>query len=291
MVFEQSGQEFRVILAYEGQAHYLEEINSDPDADTASLWREHVVDAYREDCLEGEYERLAEGRLSEPVLDLERLEGAVKALRGSDVAQIVETALRKSARELSGPDTAICVFVEGDRMAAYSHEAAGAGGFTAGSGKILLFVNPESDWKEWTPYITAHEYHHSAWTHLWTEDHPGQEPLSDLLVDYLIFEGRADSFARLLYPDKIAPWTQALTPEEEKEQWKAMRADLRSADQDLWSQYAFGGPVAPRWTLYTIGFHVVQRYLERHPDRGVRRWTAMEAGDLLEESGYAGEAR
>lgn len=220
MVFEQSGQEFRVILAYEGQARYLEEINSDPDADTASLWREHVVDAYREDCLAGEYERLAEGRLSEPVLDLKRLEGAVKALRGSDVAQIVETALRRSARELSGPDTAICVFVEENRMAAYSREAAaGAGGFTAGSGKILLFVNPEGDWKEWTPYITAHEYHHAAWTHLWTEDHPGQEPLSDL-VDYLIFEGRADSFAHLLYPDKIAPWTQALTPEKEKSSGK-----------------------------------------------------------------------
>ena len=291
MVFEQSGQEFRVILAYEGQARYLEEVKSDPDADTASLWREHVVGAYREDCLAGEYERLAEGRLSEPVLDLERLEDAVKALRGSNVAQIVATALRRSARELTGSDTTICVFVEGDRMAAYSREAAaGAGGFTAGSGKILLFVNPEGDWKQWTPYITAHEYHHAAWTHLWTGDHPGQEPLSDL-VDYLIFEGRADSFARLLYPDKIAPWTHALNQEEEREQWKVMRADLHNADQNLWSRYAIGGPATPRWILYTIGFHVVQRYLERHPDRGVRRWTAMEVHDLLEESGYAGEDR
>jgi len=288
-VFEQSKQEFRIVPAYEGQARYLEEVEADLDADTASLWREHVVDAYRKDCLAGEYGRLAEDRLSEPIMDVERLGDAVENLRGSDVAQIIEATLRKSARRLPGPDTEICVFVEGDRMAVHPYEETGASGFTTGSGKILLFVNPEGSWKHWIPYVIAHEYHHAAWTHLWTEDHPRQEPLSKL-GDYLVFEGRADSFARLLYPNEGAPWTRALTPKEEEEQWKAMCADLRSTDQNLWSQYAFGGLETPRWTLYTIGFHVVQCYLEHHPSQGVEQWTAMNARELLEESGYAGAA-
>jgi hypothetical protein len=48
-------------------------------------------------------------------------------------------------------------------MAASAYEeAAGVSGFTAGSGKILLFLNPEGTRREWTPYITAREYQHAS---------------------------------------------------------------------------------------------------------------------------------
>jgi hypothetical protein len=49
-VFRVGGQEFRVIPAYAGQARYLEEVEPDPGADAASIWRERVVVASREDC-------------------------------------------------------------------------------------------------------------------------------------------------------------------------------------------------------------------------------------------------
>jgi uncharacterized protein YjaZ len=67
-----------------------------------------------------------------------------------------------------------------------------------------------------------------------------------------------------------------------------MKEDLDSTDQQLWSYYAFGGPGIPRWTLYTIGFDVVQSYLATHPDQGITEWTALDAHKLLEESGYTG---
>jgi uncharacterized protein YjaZ len=286
--FSRGEQEFRIVPAYEGQARYLQETRSDPEADPDALWREHVVERYCEDCLEGEYERLAERRLSEPVLGLDRLEGSVEALRDSDVERVVEGALGKSSQKLPGPDTTVCVFVADDRQASYSYqEGAGVEGFTAGSGRIMLFVAPEAEWRKWLPYLTAHEYHHSAWTHLWTEDHPGGEPLSEL-ADYLVFEGRADSFAHILYPERSAPWTRALSSEEEERLWKAMKKDLGSSDQGLWVRYAFGGDEAPRWTLYTVGFHVVQGYLERHPEQDVKGWTTVEAREIVEESGYEG---
>ena len=289
--FRRGEQEFRIVPAYEGQARYLEEARADPEADPTALWREHVVERYREDCLAGEYERLAEARISESVVDLDRLEDSIGALRDSDAMEAIEEALKKSSRELPGPDTTVCLLGADDRQAAYSHqEGMGAGGFAAGSEKIMLFVAPEGDWKEWLPYVAAHEYHHSAWTHLWKKDHPRGEPLSEL-ADYLVFEGRADSFAHLIYPGLRAPPTRALGPEEEERAWKAMREDLGSSDRDLWFGYAFGGPQAPRWALYTVGFHVVQGYLQRHSDQDVEEWTAVEARKIIEESGYEGGGR
>ena len=207
-VFREGGHEFRIIPAYAGQARYLDEVDPDPGAGAASIWRERVVVASREDCLAGYYESSAKGRLSEPIRDLVRLEDAVDDLRGSTASRIVDAALRKSARRLRPQHRGLC-FVEGEKMAASAHEeAAGVSGFTAGSGRILLLLNSEGTRREWTPYITAHEYHHASRAHKRPEEHPEGEPVTDL-ADYLIFEGRADSFARLLYPDKVPPWTRA----------------------------------------------------------------------------------
>jgi len=53
----------------------------------------------------------------------------------------------------------------------------------------------------------------------------------------------------------------------------------------MWLEYAFRGQGTPRKNLYTIGFHIIQIYLERYPYRGVGRWTEMDERELLGESG------
>jgi len=107
-------------------------------------------------------------------------------------------------------------------------------------------------------------------------------------VDYLVFEGRADSFARLVYPEMAAPWTEALVPAQEARYWQAMQPYLDTTSVETHRRFMFGGGgyQVPRWTGYTIGFHIVQSYLQGHPDVGVDEWTAMDAHDLLAESGY-----
>ncbi len=64
---------------------------------------------------------------------------------------------------------------------------------TVGTGKIIVSIDPTSDyWEEQLPYVLAHEYHHSVWTsrNFTTTDFT---PL-----EYLILEGKADSFAKNL---------------------------------------------------------------------------------------------
>ncbi|HEY3391869.1 MAG TPA: DUF2268 domain-containing putative Zn-dependent protease, partial [Lacipirellulaceae bacterium] len=159
------------------------------------------------------------------------------------------------------------------------HDMHGVGGFTAGAGKIWLTVLPRDDWQDWITYTVAHEYHHSAWT-------ARRGELSNM-ADYLIFEGRADSFAQLVDP-RQAPWTNALTPEQENVAWPTIERHLGSTDPRLMQALMFGGAGgSPRWAGYTIGFHIVQRFLKRHPDWSVRQWTEVSTNELLKQAAYA----
>lgn len=273
-------QTFTIISAYEGMAAYVEAAQATPDANLSALFRQYVVDPYWEDCASGgEYVMLAQDAVAVPIKDLDYLAGAVSTLRESDVEQIVKEALQEAATVLSGPNTTVCIYVVDPERTFVRDYMGGVMGMTVGSGKIWIQIYPEGNWRDWVPYTVAHEYHHSVWTN---------RNLSQSfdLVDYLIFEGRADSFARVVYPDVAAPWTEALTAEQEAVQWQAMQPHLDTMSGMMQRKFMFGGTDVPRWTGYTIGFHIVQDYLGKHPSVSVKEWTAMDAHDLLVESDY-----
>jgi uncharacterized protein YjaZ len=153
----------------------------------------------------------------------------------------------------------------------------------AGAGKVWLQITPEGAWREWLAYDFAHEYHHSVWT---TRHFDPTRPFN--LIRYLVFEGRSDALARLAYPARRAPWTDALTPTQEAAVWKAMQPHLQTTSFPVMRSFIFGGNGhIPRWAGYTVGFRLVQAFLKRHPDWPVERWTALDAHELLTESGYA----
>jgi uncharacterized protein YjaZ len=109
------------------------------------------------------------------------------------------------------------------------------------------------------------------------------------LTEYMVMEGRADSFARMLNPKIEPPWTKALTPEQEAAQWQAMQGYLTSREPSM-ADLIFGdGESIPEWTGYTIGSHIVQKYIQTHPDSSVEEWIRLDAHELLKESGYTGQ--
>ncbi len=117
----QEEQDLHVISAYQGMTAYLEEARNDPDASSTTLWREHVVGTYQEDCVSGgEHEELAGATVfQEPIRDLERLSEAVDVLDDSGVEKIIQEAFQESSATLSGPDTTVCIFVVDDRRASF----------------------------------------------------------------------------------------------------------------------------------------------------------------------------
>jgi uncharacterized protein YjaZ len=276
-----SSQKFTIIPVYEGMAAYVEAVRLASNPDWNALFRQYVVDLYWQDCV-GKDDTLDKNAVA-PIKDIDYLTTAVRTLHESNVEQILQGALQKAAAILPGPDTTVCIFAADSQDTFVRDYMNGVTGSTIGPGKIWIEIYPTGAWRDWIPYAIAHEYHHSV-----LMSGPGSQ-LTDL-VDHMIVEGKADSFARLLYPDIHAPWTQALTPEQELNQWQAIRKYLNARSDATQKKFMFGGLVdsndVPRWTGYTIGFHIVQSYLQKHPHITVDEWTTMDAHDLLDQSSY-----
>jgi uncharacterized protein YjaZ len=268
-----------VVAVYEGMGSYAEAVAASPTADRQALWREHVTDGYWRRCAEGgEYVDYAPP-LATPFDDIASLRAAVAALRASSVEAVVRAAVEKSGTILPGPSTTVCLLAA-DSSWTYLQDMHGVGGFTAGTGKLWLTILPRGDWKDWITSATAHEYHHSVSTM-----HLGQP--ADMAA-YLLFEGRADSFARLIDPQRLPPWTRALTPPQERAAWRTIQRHLRATSPQLLQGLMFGGAEGVRrWGGYTIGFRIVQAFLQRHPDLSVTQWTRMAADELLARASYA----
>lgn len=279
---QEQEQEFTIIHGYEGMAAYVEAAKADPDADLEVLYQEYVVEPYWKECASGgEYKVIAKGATANPIIDINRLAENIKAIKDVNIEQIIEDALRKSANTLPGPDTTVCIFASDPELSwGRMH---GVTSFTAGAGKIWIQLSPEKEWLDWIPYTIAHEYHHSVWTNQHFKWYK-----KSTLLNYLIFEGRADTFAHDLYPDKLAPWTAAISSYEEERQWEKIRENLQTTDQEKKQEFMFGNrsKSIPTWTGYTIGFHIVQKFIELHPEVSIEEWTGMDAKELFEASGY-----
>jgi uncharacterized protein YjaZ len=220
---------------------------------------------------------------SNAITDMDGLAQVVDLLEQSDVENLIEDALEKSAGKLSGPPTTVCIFALDPEQSFVRADMSGVSAFTAGAGKIVMFIYPEGEWEDVARYTLAHEYHHSVYT----ERHFNDHGVFDLSA-YLVFEGRADSFAHVVYPDIEGPWVNYLTAEQELVQWEEIQKNLDTKSYRTQARFMFGGGSTPQWTGYTIGYHIVQAYLERHPDVSVDEWTALDPRTLLEESEYAG---
>ena len=125
---------------------------------------------------------------------------------------------------------------------------------------IFLVVAPSMNpnWLSDLEVTVAHEYHHLA-----TQ---GPAPTG---LDVLVREGLAHHFAARLYPDRIHPSANALSPDQIAPAWAKILPHLRDEPGSFLRTYMFGGPYyggeVPGWAGYTLGYCLVWAYAQDHP--------------------------
>ncbi|WP_245208213.1 DUF2268 domain-containing putative Zn-dependent protease [Sediminibacillus dalangtanensis] len=130
-------------------------------------------------------------------------------------------------------------------------------------------------------YTVAHEYHHTI--HWESRKDHSRNLLQDVMV-----EGRAEMFAKQVYPGIEVPWNSALPPGTEKQIWQVLKENKDSTNTGMLDDFFNGNPSKglPRWSNYKIGYKIIEKYVEENPDVPIEEWTQLPAVEILELSHY-----
>jgi uncharacterized protein YjaZ len=284
--WSQEEMAFQIVPAYEGQRAYLDILNANPALifeENVERYKQLVLAPYAEQCAAGSEEDFVESNFYYETTKLSAWLQVVEQVETSatDINDAIKRVMSKISPILPAEVITFCIFALHPNEEFAIQRMGGVTGATASANVIYLQVYPTEGWLEKLEYTVAHEYHHAALA----QRLPNNSDKLDL-TNYLIFEGKADSFAKLVYPDVIVPWTEALEPDQERALWQTIQPLLTTENVYLHQDIMFGSARFPTWTGYTIGFNIVQAFLKHYPDIDVEVWTEMDAQTLLEQSGY-----
>jgi len=206
----------------------------------------------------------------------------IELLKSSDLLTIIQESFTRITKELPGPDTKIIILPASSlNRPTLEKIKLPISGITLGSGKIILSIDPTfQNWTELLPYCIAHEYHHSTWTSRnWIS--------ADFsLIEYLVFEGRADLFASEQYNTVSNPLTNFLTKDQESEIWGLIRNEIFEKGHDRINKVMFGTEKIPLGSGYNIGFNIVRLFTEKNTVTLTQELIDMNPKEVFELSGY-----
>jgi uncharacterized protein YjaZ len=276
-------QHNKIIFLNDYYSTYTKAVKKDI-ANRDHLYKEKVQTAILNSYfLKSEYAYIVNDFLSAPIQNTTELKQAIKRIKANrkKIEKRITSALKRSYTYLKNEGLTIYVLPANPDNKAVIKSMSGIMGLTAGSKQVLLTIEPEvAGWEEMLEYAVAHEYNHMYWTKLnfgkstkWT------------LLDYLVFEGKGDSFAHLLYPKVKAPWTNALNKKEQNDLWNSIQPKLQSEDVPFQMEVMFGSRNYPYSGGYTIGYNIVQKAL-KSTKLTPEDWINLNSEKLLEMSRF-----
>ena len=210
-----------------------------------------------------------------------QVQAAARAV-GVSIDSVVTGALERIDRILPGVPTQIDI-----ALGTQVIPELGVNGYTSPSnGQIAIIVDPTSQipfaktLRTWLPEALSHEVNHSVRI-------LGGPGFGASLAETLVTEGLATAFDSQASPGLVEPWMNALTPTEEASLWERMQGSLNTTGVAVYDQWFFGSAGIPRWTGFTIGYHIVADYLRRHPQSTAGSIVHLSATTILSGSKYS----
>lgn len=281
--FTHNEQEFEIIPLYKEVLNYISLAREHEDQkEWERIYKQTVLEEFRQNAW-GNKNRIVAGdvRTFKPSKNLDKLEEFVDSLSENhkQIVDLISDALITSSEELPLPETKVRVFIVPFNPEEYSLEY-GVGGYVYSDGVIVIQLEPESLREYFLLYLVAHEYHHVVLIENFKVNRRAYDLLEEILT-----EGKADAFAKILYPDVEAPWVKPLNNEEHV--WAIMKTvmepqstlsiDFFSGNQDM---------NIPYWSNYKIGYQIMQDFIKNNPDVSIEEWTKMWATEILEKSRF-----
>lgn len=225
----------------------------------------------------------------EPLLE------ALTQLDAGNPKEIVDETLARCSSVLSRPDLNARAFLfPGDgESRVLVKQMHGVLGFSLGSQAMVVFLWPTENWQYWLAYTAAHEYAHLVRNLMLPRSPQGgrlmyvKSQTPETLLDAMVAEGIADHFATRMSSNPPPPWTDALTAPQATHLWPRVRRRLEVSDMNEIRRVLFGdGDRIPTWTGYTLGYRIVNGYLQNHPAAQFGALVGLSGKAVFEGSGF-----
>ncbi len=276
------GQQFTIIPAYEGMTKYVERARKSGESEWEKIFEETVLEPFAKEFW-GQTFDIYNSLPIKMIKDIDTLEESIELLKASNATEIIADALKTSSSFLSGPNIKVYVLALDPDRHFEINNMKGLSGFAYGNGNILIMIDPKSPWEELLPYLVAHEYHHEVVFGRTIGGH-----YNGTLLSTIILEGKADTFASIVYPDIEGPWTTPLSHEEEKAVWEKMSVYRDVDTYAIVTKFQFGhsGLNIPQWSGYKVGYQIMQDLLKHEPELTISEWTNMRNDEILIRSRF-----
>lgn len=129
----------------------------------------------------------------------------------------------------------------------------------------------------------AHEYHHTV------NILHNSVPIEYNILDLTMQEGKADSFASIVYPETKVIWKEPLSNDEEAKVLEELSVYGKSMDFIIYDKLVYGNKRKdiPRFSNYKIGYLITESYIENNPDISILEWTKKGAKEIVAGSKYS----
>jgi len=273
-----------VVFMEEYYTEYIAEAKEN-NGNLKDLYLEKVrLPIFNKFFMSSEYNSFVYEDLGRPSLDIPYLKKTLEGITSNKnlIEKIILKALKKSNTFLKNEGVTVYVLPPSSELQTMKDDMNGVFGFTAGSKQILINIDTSvNGWKDALSYAIAHEFNHTYWT---------KENLAKItrwtLLDYLVFEGRGDYFAKLLYPQTKTKWTETLNNEKKKELWTNLQPHLENQDFDFQAEVMFGSDKFPTWGGYSLGYDIVQSFLSKEKSITPELWINYSSEKILASSKY-----
>jgi len=244
---------------------YLREAKKN-GADIPRLWERYMIEPYWADIARwAPFDQSFKKPL--PVTNLQALEMQLSLFTKLSLDGLYDS-FNKVAESLPAADGTMLVVLyphdNGDR--AFKERENGVRG-TSVFGNMILSVNPLAEqYRDWLPYVFAHEYHHNIWGYHQYTLHQGKK-LDGSLLESMVTEGQADAFAESLFPHLLPEWNRPFACDTETLLWDRLKPALLNTDRATHDKFIFGcEEEGLPWCMgYSFGRSIVNDYMKKHP--------------------------
>lgn len=274
-------QKFEVFSYYQAFNHYVELAKKDPTS-LDETYAQAVTQPFRKNAFgDGKGIEYMSYWFFTPPQDIIPLQSELHALsdRENSLHAAIEESLKKSAEKLPGSDKSVHIFPANP---AYTHgktQELNIPGVALDQDVIVLFVT-STLLEEDIQHIVSHEYFHM----MDMEKGTGESSASTTtLLESAVMEGKAEAFARMNYPETKQDWILNADEKITEETKALFLKEKDSVEIEIWNDFYYGNAVTevPPFASHIIGYDIMQRFLENHPEMPVEEWLELTAEEIL----------